>query len=141
MKDGKLRRPLDAEAWKNVGRSYLEFGMKARNVGLGLASDGFSPFGLMSAGWSTWSVLLMSYNLPRRMCMKQLYMILLLLILIRYSLGNDIDVFVELLIDELNLLWDDRVMTYDTYSKKNFKMHMVLLWTVTDFPAYDNLLG
>ena len=78
--DGKLRHPADAEAWKHLDRTFPTFALDARNVRLGLASDGFNPFGLSSTGWSTWPVLLMPYNLPPWLCMKQHYMILSTLI-------------------------------------------------------------
>ena len=48
--DGKLRHPADAEAWKHLDRTFLTFALDARNVRLGLASDGFNPFGLNSTG-------------------------------------------------------------------------------------------
>lgn len=141
VNDEKLRHPADAEAWKHLDRIYPEFGNEARNVRLGLASDGFNPFGTMSLSWSTWPVLLMPYNLPPWMCMKQPYNILSLLIPGKHSPGNDIDVYLEPLIDELKLLWDDGVKTYDAHSKQNFKMRAAVLWTINDFPAYANLSG
>ncbi|OMO65396.1 Transposon, En/Spm-like protein [Corchorus capsularis] len=55
--------------------------------------------------------------------------------------GNDIDVYLEPLIDELKCLWDVGVETYDAFSKGNFQFRAALLWTINDFPAYDNLSG
>ncbi|KAK3222454.1 hypothetical protein Dsin_009479 [Dipteronia sinensis] len=72
-----------------------------RNVRLGLASDGFNPFGTMSISHNTWSVVLMIYNLPPWMCMKQPKFIMSLLIPGPSAPGNDIDVYLEPLIDEL----------------------------------------
>jgi len=45
------------------------------------------------------------------------------------------------LIDELKVLWTDGVRTYDAYSKQNFTMRAAILWTINDFPAYENLFG
>ncbi|XP_060201915.1 uncharacterized protein LOC132630351 [Lycium barbarum] len=54
--------------------------------------------------------------------------------------GNDIDVYLQPMIEELKELWDG-VETYDAHSKYNFLMCVALLWTINDFPAYGNLSG
>ena len=43
-----LRHPVDAEIWKEVDKQYPNFVAEPRNVRLGLASDGFTPFGDMA---------------------------------------------------------------------------------------------
>ena len=108
---------------------------------MGISTDGFNPFGLMSSGWSTWPVIVTPYNLPPGLCMKKEYMMLSLLIPGKHSPGNDIDVFLEPLIDELKQLWVEGVMTYDAHSKETFRLHAMVLWTINDFPAYANLSG
>ena len=55
------------------------------------------------------------------------------------SPGNDIDVFLQPLVEELKELWDVGVETFDVSSKKSFQMHAVLLWTINDFPAYGDI--
>jgi hypothetical protein len=45
------------------------------------------------------------------------------------------------LILELNELWNNGVKTRDAMTKKNFTLRAILLWTVTDFPAYAVLSG
>jgi hypothetical protein len=52
-KDGKLRHPADGEAWEDFNRRNPDFVEDARNVCLGLASDGFNPFRNMSSKHST----------------------------------------------------------------------------------------
>lgn len=42
-KDGKLRHPADALAWRNFDVLYPDFALDPRNVRLALASDGFNP--------------------------------------------------------------------------------------------------
>lgn len=69
-KDGFMRHPSDSPAWKHLDLQYPEFGAEVRNVRLGLAADGFNPFGNMSSAYSTWLVILSVYNLPPWMCMK-----------------------------------------------------------------------
>ncbi|KAL5717109.1 hypothetical protein ACHQM5_010180 [Ranunculus cassubicifolius] len=125
-KDQALRHPADSEVWQCLDKKYPLFGSESRNVRMGLASDGFNPFGTMSTTHSTWPVILIPYNLPPWMCMKQPYFIMSLLIPGPSSPGNNIDVFMRPLIDELNQLWADGAETYDAYSKQNFKMRAAL---------------
>jgi hypothetical protein len=104
-KDGKLRHPADGEAWKDFDRRYPDFEKDYRNVRLGLASDGFNPFRNLSSKHSTWPVMLIPYNLPPWICMKQTSLILSMIIPGPDSPGNDIDVYLQPLIDELLELW------------------------------------
>jgi hypothetical protein len=106
LNDGKLRHPADGEAWKEFDKCHPEFAVEARNIRLGLASDGFNPFRTMNVNYTTWPVVLMPYNFPPWMCMKAEYFMLSLLIPGRKSPGNDIDVYLQPLIEELKLLWD-----------------------------------
>ncbi|XP_019246468.1 PREDICTED: uncharacterized protein LOC109226124 [Nicotiana attenuata] len=140
-KDIVLRHPADSEAWKKFDSKYPEFAGDPRNVRLGLASDGFNQFGTMRIVHSTWPVILMPYNLPPWMCMKQEFFILSLLIAGPKAPGNNIDVFLQSLIEELNELWDVGVETYDASTKEIFQMRAALMWTINDFPAYGTLSG
>ncbi|KAI5328227.1 hypothetical protein L3X38_027624 [Prunus dulcis] len=54
---------------------------------------------------------------------------------------NDIDVYLEPLIDDLKSLWDEIRGVYDAHIGEYFTLRGVLLWTVNDFPAYGNLSG
>ena len=45
------------------------------------------------------------------------------------------------LIDDLKLLWEEGVNTFDSFTKQNFRMRAIVLWTINDFPAYGNLSG
>ena len=45
------------------------------------------------------------------------------------------------MIDELKLLWDSRVETYDASRNQTFQMRAALMWTINDFPAYAMLSG
>ena len=83
---------------------YIEFSSDPRNVRLGLAVDGFNLYGNMSTTHSTWPIILISCNLPPCMCMKKSYFMLSLLISGPTSLGNDIDVYLQPLVEELKEL-------------------------------------
>nr|GEV60305.1 hypothetical protein [Tanacetum cinerariifolium] len=51
---GVLTHPSDGEAWKHLDRSDPSFAEDARNVRLGLSTDGFIPFGHSSIPYSCW---------------------------------------------------------------------------------------
>ncbi|XP_072075266.1 uncharacterized protein [Arachis hypogaea] len=137
---GFLRHPRDGEAWKAFDRRYTDFSGDPRNVRLALASDGFNPFGNLSSRYSIWPVILIPYNLPPWICMKPSSFLLSMIIPGPKMPGNDIDVYLQPLIDELKQLWGG-VDTYDASEKKTFKMHAALMWTISDFPGLGNLSG
>ncbi|XP_057443879.1 uncharacterized protein LOC130736038 [Lotus japonicus] len=139
--DGVMRHPADSLTWKRFDDDHEDFSSDPRNVRLGLASDGFNPFGIMSTAYSVWPVVLIPYNLPPWLCMKQPNIILTLLISGPKSPGIDIDVYLQPLIDDLKELWDAGIETYDASSRQNFQLRAALLWTINDFPAYAMLSG
>lgn len=57
------------------------------------------------------------------------------------ALGNDIDVCLQPLIDDLLDLWTNGVSTFDSSKCEMFVLHSDLMWTINDFPTYDNLSG
>ena len=48
VKDEILRHPADAKAWTDFDEQNSHFASDPRNVRLGLVSDGFNPFRVMS---------------------------------------------------------------------------------------------
>ncbi|KAL1316465.1 hypothetical protein AAHE18_15G068200 [Arachis hypogaea] len=86
--DGYLRHSADSEAWKSFDELHKSFSDEPRNVRLGLASDGFNPFGNMST----------TYSDP--------YLMLSLLIPGLKSPGKAIDTYLRPLIEELKELWN-----------------------------------
>ncbi|XP_073219652.1 uncharacterized protein [Cicer arietinum] len=121
-KDGKLRHPADGEAWKEFDKRPPDFALDSRNIILGLSSNGFNPFRTTNVSHSTWPVLLIPYNFPPWCCMKAKYSMLSLLIPGPQSPENNIDVYLQPLIEELKVLWDLGVETYDASLKQTFQM-------------------
>ena len=72
-KDDKVRHPANSLVWKHVNDTYEDIAMDPHNVRLGLASDGFNPFGMLNVTYTTWPVILIPYNLPPWLCLKQSY--------------------------------------------------------------------
>jgi len=70
VQDGKVWHPANSLAWKHVDDTYPHFAFDPHNVRLGLASDGFNPFGMLNVTYTTWPVILNPYNLPPWLCLK-----------------------------------------------------------------------
>ena len=141
VKDGKLRHPADSPQWVKFDHDYPEFGQEPRNLRLALSTDGMNPHGIQSSTHSTWPVILMIYNLPPWLCMKRKYMMLSMLISGPKQPGNDIDVYLTPLIEDLKQLWDTGVEVYDRHRQETFNLRAMLFGTINDFPAYGNLSG
>ncbi|KAJ0597604.1 hypothetical protein HanHA89_Chr04g0156521 [Helianthus annuus] len=139
--DGKMCHPVDGSSWKDFDKNYPDFSREPRNVRLGLAADGFNPFGNMSSAHSTWPVVITTYNLPPWLCMKESSFMLTLVIPGPKSPGKDMDVFLRPLVDELKHLWQTGVRTKDAATNTFFTMKAMLLWTINDFPARSSLSG
>ncbi|XP_060966845.1 uncharacterized protein LOC115703952 [Cannabis sativa] len=137
--EGVVRHPVDGAAWKDFDAKHPDFASEPRNVSLGLAADGFNPFGNMSQAYSVWPVVLANYNLPPWLCMKDNNFMLTILIPGDKSPGMDIDVFLRPLVDELKELWVNGVDTRDCRTNTVFKLRAALLWIVNDFPARSYL--
>jgi hypothetical protein len=139
--NGVLCHPSDGKAWKHFDQVYPQFAPEPRNVRLGLCADGFTPFNQSAAPYSCWPVIVTPYNLPPELCMMTPYMFLTLIIPGPDSPKGKIDVYLQPLIDELQQLWNDGVVTYDASNKQYFRMRAALMWTINDFPAYAMLSG
>jgi len=139
--DGKYRHPADSPQWLKIDNDYPEFGEESRNLRLALSTDGMNPHGIQSISHSTWPVIIMIYNLPPWLCMKRKYMMLSMLISGPKQPGNDIDVYLKPLIEDLKILWETGVEVYDGYRKESFNLRAMLFGTINDFPAYGNLSG
>ncbi|XP_022549155.2 uncharacterized protein LOC111201453 [Brassica napus] len=139
--DGKLRHPVDSVTWDHMNAKYPTFADEARNLRLGLSTDGFNPFNMKNSMYSCWPVLQVNYNLPPDLCMKKENIMLSLLIPGPHQPGNSIDVYLEPLIDDLNTLWSIGEVTYDALTRSALTLKAMLLWTISDFPAYGNLAG
>ncbi|CAL9010598.1 unnamed protein product [Prunus brigantina] len=121
--DGHMSHPADSPSWKLVDDKWSEFGKESKNLRLALSSDGFNPYSSLSSKYSSWPVILVTYNLPPWLCLKRKFMMLtLLLISGPKQPRNDIDVYLDPLIDDLKYLWDGIRGVYDAYIGKYFTL-------------------
>src|SRR3954469_13284960 len=63
-KEKILTHPSDASQWNALEIEFEEFGGDARNVRLGMSTDGLNPFGNQSSTHSTWPMFEWPYNIP-----------------------------------------------------------------------------
>ncbi|XP_058733075.1 uncharacterized protein LOC131604664 [Vicia villosa] len=139
--DGMLRHPADSPQWAKIDNDYPYFGKEPRNLRLALSTDGINPHGIQSSSHSTWPVIMLIYNLPPWLCMKRKFMMLTMLISGPKQPGNDIDIYLVPLIEDLILMWETGVEVYDGFKKELFTLRAMLFGTINDFPAYGNLSG
>nr|XP_017228874.1 PREDICTED: uncharacterized protein LOC108204092 [Daucus carota subsp. sativus] len=143
IQDGQMRHPADSPSWRNIDYRWPEFGSESRNIRLALAADGINPHnnGLTNR-YTCWPVVLVTYNLPPWLCMKRKFMMLTILVSGPHEPGNNIDVYLQPMIDDVKKLWEEGERNvYDAYTKSYFTLRAVLMWTINDFPAYGNLSG
>ena len=133
--------PSDSPSWKLIDHRWEDFGGEPRNLRLAISADGINPHSSLRSRHSCWPVIMIIYNLPPWLCMKRKFMLLSLLISGPRQPGNDIDVYLAPLIEDLKLLWEVGIEALDAYKQEFFTLKAVLLWTISDFPAYDNLSG
>ena len=102
--DGLMVHPSDGDAWKALDSFDPAFASDERNVRIGLATDGFTPFNMTAASYSCWPVFAIPYNLPPEDCMKSEFMFLCLIIPSPEHPGVKLNVMLEPLIEELKEL-------------------------------------
>ena len=73
------------------------------------------------------------YNLPPWLCMKRKFIIMPVLIQGPKQPGNDIDVYLRPLVEELLQLWrDEGVRVWDEYKQEEFDLRALLFVTIND---------
>ena len=72
--------------------------------------------------------------------MEQKFIMMLVLIQGPKQPGNDIDVYLRPLVEELQLLWSNLgVRVWDEYKQEHFDLRALLFVTINDWPALSNL--
>ena len=73
--------------------------------------------------------------------MKRTYLMMPLLIQGPRQLGNDIDVFLEPLVDDPLKLWNDGAQVWDEYKREHFQLKAILFVSITNLPGLGSLAG
>ena len=82
--------------------------------------------------------MLVTYNLLPWLCMNKENIMLTLLIPKPKYPGNDIDMYLQPLIEDLHELWNNGLAISDTLTKSVFNLRAILIWTINDFLAHGN---
>jgi hypothetical protein len=102
---------------------HKDFSMEVRNIRFELGTDGMNPFAETGSSHSTWSVILCIYNLPSWLCMKRKFIMMPLLLSGPIQVRNDIDVYLQPLIDDLLVLWEkEGVRMWDEFQQQHFNL-------------------
>jgi hypothetical protein len=104
--DVETLHSTDGSQWIKIDREFEDFAGDTMNLRFCLSTNGFNPFAEKSSSHSTWPMTLCIYNLPPWLCMKQMFIMMLVLIQGPRQPGNDIDVYLRPLVDELLQLWN-----------------------------------
>lgn len=146
--DNLIRHASQARAWKHIENSpdlFDNFGNDPRHLRLGLATDGVNPFSEKRSVHSTWPVLLMIYNVPPWVTTKKYFVLLSLIIPGPHGVvGDNFDMFLEPLMEELMTLWTEGVMLRDAATwngQAYFILRAMVIWTIHDFPGYGMVSG
>jgi hypothetical protein len=132
--------PSDSNASKALDNFDLEFAQDVKNIRIGLAIDGFTPFGDNTTSYSCCPMFAISYNLPPSICMKYVFMFLCLIVLGSDHPGPKLNVMLKPLINELKELWNG-VEAYDSSKKQKFTLRAAYLWPIHDFMTYNIFVG
>jgi hypothetical protein len=100
-----------------------------------------NPFAERSSMHGTWPVIMTIYNLPSWLCQKRKYLLLTILISGPTQPGVDMDVFLEPLMQEMQILWEVGVKMIDVFLKETFTLRAIIIVTINDYPALFSLSG
>jgi len=131
--------PSDGESWRTFDDIHHQKALEARNVRVAFATDGFNPYGMGSSPYTCWPMFVIPLNLPPGVLFQRQNIFLSLII--PEHPGNNMSVFMEPLVDELEHAWNEGVLTYDRATKRNFKMHVWYMYSLHDMPAYGLFCG
>jgi hypothetical protein len=107
---------VDGIQWRNFDRKHIDFAMELRNIRFRLSTNEMNSFGETCSSHSTWPVTLCIYNLPSWHCIKRKFIMMPLLISGPVQVSNDIDVYLQQLIDDLLILWEkESVIMWDEF--------------------------
>ncbi len=132
---------LDSKTWKYIAKKWPKFVVDLCNIRLGLALDGVNLFGDLNSCHSTWPMVLLNYNLPPWLVTKRHFFKLALIIPGKESCtSNNVDVYLEHLIEKLQLLWK-WVEAFDVYLRSKFTLKTMCIWSIHDFLTHNLFVG
>ena len=119
--------PFDGEAQKYFNSIYPQFSVEIKNACFKSCINKFNPIRSFVASYSCWPVIFTVYNLSPKMFMRLEFIFFYL----RSCLVLRVQVGIQM---------SSGALTYDVSRKQNFLMKTALMWTINDFPAYEQFL-
>jgi hypothetical protein len=117
--------PSDSDIWKALDNFDPEFARDVRNLRIGLATDGFTPFGGNATPYSCWLMFVVPYNLPPSLCMKYEIIFPCVIIPGPDHLGSKLNVMLKPLIDELKEFgMESKLMTLTRSQNSHSRLHI-----------------
>jgi hypothetical protein len=55
--------------------------------------------------------------------------------------GNEIDIFLEQLMEDMQKLWEYGVTMWDKYNRQHFNIMVIIFYTINDNPTHMSLTG
>lgn len=104
VKDGVFKHLAVTGAWKTVDATKSSYGEKPHNVEFHLTTDDFDPFSEKRNPYIMWLLVLIPFIVLPEMCLKDTNYLLSMLIPRPNAPKNDIDIYLQLLVDEINKL-------------------------------------
>lgn len=125
--------------WIKFESLFSNFGHEPRNLKIGLVNNEMNLFGNLNTNNISCLVLLLIYNPSMWFCINPKYTMLSMIILGPRKLGNEIDVYLSALIEDLRFLCEKDVDVDVVCSGEFFKMCAILFYIINYVPAYSNL--
>ena len=139
--DPRLRHLVDGSQWRAFNAVYGFAAEDPRNIMVGASTDGMNPFGNQNTNHNTWPVFVWIYNLPPGKWMKTKYIHMSMLIQGLKQPGNNINLYMGLLKEELDTLWKTPAWTWDAGNVEYFYMRVAVMTTVHNYLGYGYTSG
>lgn len=142
--DGLVCLVCDSKVWKHVDITWPNFTTDLHNIKLGLALDGVNPYFDLSTNHFTWPIFFLHYTLPPWLTTKRFFVMLALLMPWKEFVRNEnIDVYLEPLLEKLEILWRG-VRSIDMTKLEGseaFVLRALCRWSLHDYHAYGLFVG
>ena len=123
---------------KHIEDTWPEkFKDEVQSIRINIAMEGVNPYSLKNTNYCVWPVVVINNNIPPWLSMKNAHLMLALIIPGRRQVKN-VDVYLQLLVDELKELWDG-IIVYDVsrtiVAERTFTLYGICAYTTHDYPG------
>ncbi len=143
--DRLVQHATNSMQWQFIDEKWPNFAQESRNIHLGLAIDVINMFAKKCSTWNTWPMVLLNYNLPLWLTTKKHFVMLSLIIPNEESMTSEnMDTFLEPLLEEIKLLWHNGVEVQDATDyngSSHFMLKAILMWCIQDFHVCGIMVG